>query len=567
MKQLWIGLGPDNYDSKKDILLGPWCVLGKEKVYPDINKIEFAPDPIASLEEMRYAESLTRNFSESYLSILTVQLNNKLDLNHSEKFWRIILMPWLLTFVQITWLKQKLINNFIKAHNNDEIFVEMLDNSVKWDFMDHLDFMKNGVENIEFNHWLFSRLIENNIPENWKISYRKCTYKKYYDTGKLLNPTLKARIADKLEVLFPLIGINGINVFEAILFKIVNKIKIQKIKKEEQTKKISYNKSNNDIEWNLDWDSTVKNIFPRAFLSITRKYKSPYKYKKLVFSTASISYYDFKKRLKLALSVERGAQSIGIQHGGAYGTFAVHSLVTAVEYENSHRFFSWGWEKTSYQKEKIIPLPSPSLSKLRYCCKTEEIIFVNGISSILPLRINSLKQPNQVINERNDNSAFIKGLDNKLLSNLFYRPSFSLKSGGQISLLDEEFIKSNFPKVRIIKGDLHARTMKSKLLILNQPGTTFNIAMAANIPTICYWNPKFYYIDEMAKSYFKKLEDVGIIYNNPIDAAQKANKIWNDIDAWWGQATLQKARHDWTFKYARNSKYWFRDWVKTIWNI
>ena len=24
--------------------------------------------------------------------------------------------------------------------------------------------MKNGVENIEFNHWLFSRLIENNFP-------------------------------------------------------------------------------------------------------------------------------------------------------------------------------------------------------------------------------------------------------------------------------------------------------------------------------------------------------------------------------------------------------------------
>ena len=59
MKQLWLGLGPDNYDSKKDILLGPWCVLGKEIVYPDINKIEFAPDPITSLEEMRYSESLT----------------------------------------------------------------------------------------------------------------------------------------------------------------------------------------------------------------------------------------------------------------------------------------------------------------------------------------------------------------------------------------------------------------------------------------------------------------------------------------------------------------------------
>jgi len=265
LKHLWLGLGPDNYDSKKDILLGPWCVLGKEKVYPDINKIEFAPDPINSLEEMRSAESLTRNFAESYLSILAVQLNDKLELNHSEKFWRIILMPWLLTLVQIAWLKQKLINDFIKTHKNDEIFVELIDNSNNWDFKNHFDFMKNGVENIEFSHWLFSRLIENNIPKDWTISYRKCSINKDYNVTKLLTPSLKAKIAEKLEVLFPLIGINGINIFEAIFFEIVNKIKVQRIKEQEATKKLNYNNSNNDIQWNLNFDSLIENIFPRDF--------------------------------------------------------------------------------------------------------------------------------------------------------------------------------------------------------------------------------------------------------------------------------------------------------------
>ena len=93
MKHLWLGFGPDNYDSKKDILLGPWCVLGKEKVYPDINKIEFAADPINSLEEMRSAETLTRTFAELYLKILAEKLNSKLGIKclheRSRLFYRL----------------------------------------------------------------------------------------------------------------------------------------------------------------------------------------------------------------------------------------------------------------------------------------------------------------------------------------------------------------------------------------------------------------------------------------------------------------------------------------------
>ena len=392
MKRLWLGEGPDKLDSTKDILLGPWCVLGKEHKYPDLNKIEFAPDPIVSLEEMRYAESLTRGFAESYLSVLRKRLNEKIGIKHSKIFWRIMIMPWLLTVVQITWLKQKLINNFIKVHKQEKIFVELLDNSIKWDFECPFDFIKNGVQKVVFNHWLFSRLIENNVPENWEIRYTRFPVKKHYKPTKLINPTIKSKIADKIENLFPLIGVNGINVFEALLFVTIFKIKFLKFSKQEPIQKINYNRSNPELQWNLDWDSLVENIVPRVFLSITQKPKKPYKLRRVFLGTAAIHYQNFWKRSKLALSVDRGSRLIGIQHGGAYGTFAVHSLVSAVEYTNSNKFLSWGWRQTSYQKENILPVSSPYLSKLKYKCKTNNIIFVNGNLGVFTLRINSFKQ-------------------------------------------------------------------------------------------------------------------------------------------------------------------------------
>ena len=119
----------------------------------------------------------------------------------------------------------------------------------------------------------------------------------------------------------------------------------------------------------------------------------------------------------------------------------------------------------------------------------------------------------------------------------------------------------------MIKGDLHTQTMKSKLLILNQPGTTFHIAMATNIPTICFWDPDFYKIDEYAKTYFDALFDVGIIFDNPIDASKKANKIWNDVNSWWQNPALQKVRSNWVWNYARTNNRWRREWIKTIWDL
>ena len=564
MKRLWLGLGPDKFDRKKDILSGPWCVQGKEHLYPDLNSIQFIDDPMHSLEERRSAETLTRNFAELYLKILAEKLNSKLGINHIENFWRIMLMPWLLTIVQITWLKQKLINDFIKANKNEEISVELIDNSIKWNFEDNFDFMLNGVQNVEFSHWLFSRLIENKIPKNWRKKYRIGVEEKKYSTKEIAAPSIKAILADKLIFFFPLLGVSGINIFEAIFFQVINKLKI--FRKKTVNNKINHEKKEDTIDWDLDWDSLIENIIPKNFLSIKEKGKKPYRFNKIVYGTAAISYYDFKKRLKLALSVERGAKLIGIQHGGAYGTFAVHSLVSAVEYANSYKFLSWGWEKTSYQKEKIIPVSFPYLSKIKYNCTTEDIIFVNGIFGVLPVRINSFKQPNQVIKERNNNLSFIKNLDKSLLSNFYYRPSFSQKTGGPPSILDGKLINNIFPSVKLIKGDLHARTMKCKLLILNQPGTTFNIAMSANIPTISFWNPEFYEIDECAKPYFEALYDVGIIFDSPHEAAIKANNVWGNIDDWWQSKNLQNARREWAWNYARSNKNWRREWFNLIWN-
>lgn len=559
MKRLWLASMPENYNPRKDILLGPWCVLGKENQYPDLSKLVFEPDPFDSFEEMKYAAKLTRYYAEYYLSVLAEQLNKKSNIQYSLKFWRIFLMPWLLPLTQITWLKQKIINGVISKYENDDISVELIADDIDWNFVDIFDFFKNGAQNVNFNHWLFSRLLERKVPDNWKIYYSEFKpIKKYKIESK---DTLKIRMKRKFESILPIFSVEGVKILDALILEIVIKLKSLLLK---NTNVINNNHKYDDIkmDWNLDWDSLVFNTLPKSFNDINPNRNKISKWERLIILSFSSLYNNDKRREKIAISVEHGAKLIATQHGGCYGTHLVHSRPAAIEFKNSS-FISWGWDKTSYSGNNIIPACSPLLSKKVYRQDSNKMIFVNSSFEIFQKRIDSSRQPNEQIHAREDLVKFFNHLRYEILGDSIFRP-FHYNS---TSLDDRGYIKRNLPNMNILKGDLHDELMKCKLLVLNAPNTTFNIAMATNIPTISFWDQQDWGFDPIAKQYYDKLSDLGIIYDNPIDAAKKVNTIWDDVNNWWQLPSIQKARCDWAWNYARTSKHWQREWIKVIWNL
>lgn len=49
-----------------------------------------------------------------------------------------------------------------------------------------------------------------------------------------------------------------------------------------------------------------------------------------------------------------------------------------------------------------------------------------------------------------------------------------------------------------------------------------------------------------------------------LEAAEKVNQIWDDVEGWWKQPKVQKARKEWAWQYARTSKYWRWEWIKFL---
>ena len=84
--------------------------------------------------------------------------------------------------------------------------------------------------------------------------------------------------------------------------------------------------------------------------------------------------------------------------------------------------------------------------------------------------------------------------------------------------------------------------------------TTYNESLAANIPTVIYWDPHFWEWDESAESDFEILESVGIFHDTPESAAQHVFEIWDNVGKWWNSKEVQTAREDFCRKYAHRGK-------------
>ena len=94
--------------------------------------------------------------------------------------------------------------------------------------------------------------------------------------------------------------------------------------------------------------------------------------------------------------------------------------------------------------------------------------------------------------------------------------------------------------------------------------TTYNESLAANIPTVIYWDPKLWEWDESVESAFLKLESVGIFHNTPESAAKHVGKIWNNLEEWWYSKEVQKERDFFCTNYAYRGKKVFPRFVAVL---
>jgi putative transferase (TIGR04331 family) len=74
-----------------------------------------------------------------------------------------------------------------------------------------------------------------------------------------------------------------------------------------------------------------------------------------------------------------------------------------------------------------------------------------------------------------------------------------------------------------------------------------------NVPTLIFWDPRYFELRGQAEPYFDMLESVGIFHKTPKSAAQQMIKVWGDIESWWQSDEVQRVREIFINQYSATS--------------
>jgi putative transferase (TIGR04331 family) len=72
-----------------------------------------------------------------------------------------------------------------------------------------------------------------------------------------------------------------------------------------------------------------------------------------------------------------------------------------------------------------------------------------------------------------------------------------------------------------------------------------------NVPTIIYWDPKFWELRDDATPYFDDLRRVGVFHDSAESAALHFERIWDDVDSWWSSTEVGEVLSRFKYRYCR----------------
>lgn len=266
---------------------------------------------------------------------------------------------------------------------------------------------------------------------------------------------------------------------------------------------------------------------------------------------------DIDRRYLVAHIVEGGGRWISVQHGGGYGQVRLIGN-EKVEYETPGTFLTWGWSAPQGHKAAFEPLPSPILSKLaRHEGGGNGLVLVGTMRPAYHYRFQIAPQPEHLLEYLTWKERFLRHTDESVRARLIYRPYMH-----DYGIDDVFHVRKVAPHCEILTAQrLSVALRRVKLAVIDHPATSFLEAFVMNVPTILFWSPTVYALSSNAQPYFDKLCAAGILFDTPEGAAQKVNDVWSNVTEWWCGKEIQETRASFCRQFALSCTHWRTTWT------
>ena len=555
------------------LFLGEWCRLHERRyLWENMDAIVAKPYGLSRQSKERDLIK-AKEISDELFEILINILNEYHCTNHDKRYWNIILGHWFKRYINAMINRISTIEQCFEKYeisgcslfSDDNYILATEDtNSSQWAFNDD-----------QWNNVLYKKILTyfeygfqiNYIPRNTVnrfyfkgLSYPKPLYKKILNFVKdwiarscrffqknndsfILHSYLGILNEVKLQLKmgqFPQLWSS-----ENIKFASSPDIKLRESLKD----KMTYDPINriDKIIHEMIFD-----VIPICFLegykelnTVVNNLHWP-KNPKLIFTSNA---FDTDEVFKFwtANKVAKGSKYAVGQHGGNYGTS--YYINPSVEEVTSDIFLTWGWSDKLDQHKPLFILKELNFNNNEYNRK-------GGLLLVQDMVYHRVDTWDRIAEHRKyfkDQVSFYNSLASNVRSDLTLR---LLPSHRYTNPLEAKMWREVNPKINIDLGDgkLDRIIPQNRLTVFSYDSTGILELLSKNIPVIAFWDNGLDHIRDSAIPHYEKLVEAGIIHLSTISAAEKVNKVWDNVDLWWNHDDVQSARISFCNRYATESK-------------
>lgn len=551
------------------LFLGEWCRLYSRP--DDWRGLDAEVVPYHWDDRTKYYEDCIylQNIYEDALRKTSDVLNQIHQSEHSLRYWRILIGPWLYMFIHTLFDRWTIVKRATSLYE--------IDGTVILNFppadMIPTDLKAVDPDNISWNHYLFGKAIK---------YQKKIRWTEIQATGDGIGAQSPQRQKNNRKDLFAVAHAMvswALGLFtrsnEAMVVRsylpITEEIKLQialgqvpKLWKPPRPQCFSPDTS---LRQRLkisggDGDSFCDFLYSMIPEQIPTVYLEGYRNlvevvsslhwpsRPRVIFTSNLFFFCEVFQAWAAEKAESGSPLVFGQHGGLIG-IAKWLPGEDHQVQIADRYLTWGW-----QDERSQIYPAVALTNVNKPLDTwnpeGNLLLVTA-----PMRLFSYKScswpvgPNQSVSFVGEQLRFVQDLTGSI------RPSMVLRIDKALDKKMQSFYvkrwEDAFPDIEIDGSNtpLEHRLRKCRIFVYTYNSTGFLETLSRNIPTVIFWNPKYFELRPSARPYFDQLRAVGIFHETPESAAIHINRVWDDVVGWWNQPSVQETRRSFCEQYAR----------------
>jgi putative transferase (TIGR04331 family) len=571
----------DFWDKERKILfLGEWCRLYDRR--EEINGLVHEDMPFywENNDEILRAYRYCAAIYEKYLEEITFQLNRIHGLNKDTRYYRIVLGYWLFDFIQQAYDKYCTLKSAQDRYRDLETWT--LDPGEYRRPFGYNDFVINVIDD-EYALQIYSQIIPY-LGIRYEPRPTKATRVCEMDTGgarRRVRNALKDvftatnylvnRLWQKKRVIVtdPYFGGQQYRrtieliwrsrfqcIYDAMIYPVEVPQDLPESGKEQLEIRIA------DTEFERVLSDLVNRNVPRLYsthLNLFREkvLKLPPAHGDAYFSANAL----YSNEIYKFLAAENHGQSklLTMQHGGGYGYYKTN---TSEDWERSVSdvFYTWGWTggvNTQYITPSKLGRRNAESSPGE---RGKGVLFVSNTGSryVRQLSVPSIMARDVKDKFIGETIRFLTSVDRTTDLAIRLHPSREYRWFEKERIIDAGVAFSfDDHKKRIDKALEDALIVVCDNLI-----TSFLESLAMGKPTIAFMHPKFLDFRESARDSFEKLRLAGILHDSGKAAAEHLNRVYRDVQAWWGRDDVRNARRDFVHTYARQSENWADEWVR-----